>query len=230
MLIKTNSKMNRRRVLRGILNGAAVSLSLPFLELFLNESGTAMAATGQPLPERFGTWFWGLGIDPGIFIPKTFGANYDIPEQLKPLADLKQHINIFSNFDIATDGKPNICHYTGWVAARTGVVPPGRGDVLELNANAIHCKSSARLSDCAQGLQTEHRPMTPIDTTGLQRLCRDRAEECRTLAQRPELPARSKIMLEHLADGWDGVEQSLKESDQVAAAALPNIATLSSRE
>jgi len=126
MLIKTSKLVNRRSVLRGLMNGAAVSVSLPFLEMFLNDNGTAIAATGQPLPERFGTWFWGLGIDPGIFIPTTFGANYITPEQMKPLDKVKQHINVFSNFDVVTDGKPNICHYTGWVALRTGTVPGGR--------------------------------------------------------------------------------------------------------
>jgi uncharacterized protein DUF1552 len=125
MLIKTG-KVNRRSVLRGMLNGAAVSVSLPFLELFLNNNGTALASTGQPLPERFGTWFWGLGIDPGVFIPKTFGLNYELPEQMKALEKVKKYINVFSNYDVITDGKPNICHYTGWVAARTGTVPAGR--------------------------------------------------------------------------------------------------------
>jgi hypothetical protein len=126
MLIRT-LKMNRRRVLRGMLNGAAVSVSLPFLDLFLNDNGTALAATGQPLPERFGTWFWGLGIDPGTFIPKTFGAGYDLSEELKPIEQVKQYVNVYSNYDVITDGKPNFCHYTGWVALRTGTVPGGKG-------------------------------------------------------------------------------------------------------
>jgi hypothetical protein len=109
-----------------MLNGAAVSVSLPFLEIFLNENGTALAATGQPLPERFGTWFWGLGIDPGVFIPKTVGANYELTDELKSLEKVKQYVNVYSNYDVMTDGKPNFCHYTGWVALRTGTVPGGR--------------------------------------------------------------------------------------------------------
>ena len=78
MLInEINAKiLNRRRVLRGILQGSVVSVSLPFLDCFLNTNGTALAATNIPLPTRFGTWFWGCGMDPGIFIPKEVGANF----------------------------------------------------------------------------------------------------------------------------------------------------------
>ena len=38
----------------------SVAVGLPLLDVFLNENGTALAATGQPLPARFGTWFLGL--------------------------------------------------------------------------------------------------------------------------------------------------------------------------
>ena len=75
----------RRRVLRGMLNGGAVTLALPLLNCFLNENGTAMAS-GAPLPLRFGTWFWGLGMNAKVFVPKTVGANYDLPEELSALA------------------------------------------------------------------------------------------------------------------------------------------------
>lgn len=125
MLVKT-TRVSRRRVLRGMLNGAAVAVSLPILDLFLNDSGTAFAATGAPLPARFGTWFWGLGVDPGIFAPSKIGSNFDLSEQLKPLANVKQHLNVFTNYNVLTDGRPNLCHYTGWVALRCGAAPPGR--------------------------------------------------------------------------------------------------------
>jgi hypothetical protein len=128
MLIKTKS-LSRRRVLRGMLGGTAVSVSLPLLEVFLNDNGTAFAATGQPLPARFGTWFWGLGVNHNVFTPKTVGADYELPPQMQPLAKVKQHINVFTNYNVLTDGKPNLCHYTGWVALRTGATPGGRGQL-----------------------------------------------------------------------------------------------------
>jgi hypothetical protein len=124
MLIKNNSA-SRRRVLQGLLSGGAVSVSLPLLDLFLNDGGTAMAA-GAPIPARFGTWFWGLGMNTEVFTPKAFGANYDLPDQLKSLDKVKQHVNVYSNYDVLTDGKSNLCHYTGWVALRTGSTPGSR--------------------------------------------------------------------------------------------------------
>ena len=53
----------RRALLRGMLGGAAVSVALPFLDIFLNDHGTALAS-GAPLPLRFGTWFWAMGHTP----------------------------------------------------------------------------------------------------------------------------------------------------------------------
>ena len=55
------TNMTRRRVLKGMLHGSAVTIALPLLDCFLNENGTAFAS-GAPLPLRFGTWSWGLGM------------------------------------------------------------------------------------------------------------------------------------------------------------------------
>ncbi|MDB5819221.1 MAG: hypothetical protein JWQ11_2861 [Rhizobacter sp.] len=126
MLIKSDN-FSRRRLLRGSLQGAAVAVALPYLDIFLNDSGTAFAATGQALPTRFGTWFWGLGVDPVPFTPKTIGAMAELPPQLAPLAKVKDYLNVFTNYNVLTDGRPNLCHYTGWVALRTGSAPGGRG-------------------------------------------------------------------------------------------------------
>ena len=93
MLIKTQT-LNRRRVLRGMVGGGAVAVSLPFLDCFLNDNGTALAATNAPLPTRFGTWFWGLGMNGSVFIPKKVGADFDLPEEIAALKDVKQHINL----------------------------------------------------------------------------------------------------------------------------------------
>jgi len=75
-------RVNRRTALRGMLGGAAVNVALPFLDCFLNGNGTALAATGAPLPVRFGTWFWGCGLTPGRWIPDKTGAGYDMKPEL----------------------------------------------------------------------------------------------------------------------------------------------------
>ena len=114
--------LSRRRVLRGMLNGAAVSVALPLLNCFLNDNGTALAS-GAPLPLRFGTWTWGLGMNKDIFVPKKTGADFDLPLEIAALAPIQKHINLFTNFDVFKDAAPNLCHHTGWVILRSGIAP-----------------------------------------------------------------------------------------------------------
>jgi Protein of unknown function (DUF1552) len=121
------ASLSRRRVLRGMLNGGVVTLGLPLLNCFLNSSGTAFA-TGAPLPLRFGTWFWGLGMNSSVFVPKTIGANYDLPEELAALSAVRQHVNLYTNFNAFRDSAPNLCHYSGWIILRTGSAPIGPED------------------------------------------------------------------------------------------------------
>ena len=103
---------NRRRVLRGILNGGAVTVGLPLLNCFLNGNGTAMA-DGRPLPVRFGTWTWSLGMQKAIFVPKKTGLNYDLPEEIAAFAPIQKHMNLLTNFTAFRDNYENLCHYTG---------------------------------------------------------------------------------------------------------------------
>ena len=116
------TELNRRRVLRGMLNGGAVTVALPLLNVFLNGNGNAMA-DGKPMPVRFGTWFWGCGMNAKVFTPKTFGANWELPEEIACLKDVKKHLNLLSNFNAFKDTSPNLCHYTAWVTMRTGIAP-----------------------------------------------------------------------------------------------------------
>ena len=114
--------LTRRRFLRGMLNGGAVTLGLPLLNCFLNGNGTALAAAA-PLPVRFGTWFWGLGMNAKIFVPTKVGADYDLPEELSALSAMRKHVNLFTNFNAMRDSAPNLCHYTGWIIMRSGSAP-----------------------------------------------------------------------------------------------------------
>jgi hypothetical protein len=105
-----------------MLNGSAIAVALPLLDCFLDDNGTALAS-GAPLPLRFGTWSWGLGMSEALFVPKKTGAHYDLPPEIAPLQAIQQHINLFTNYRVFKDAAPNLCHHTGWVILRTGIAP-----------------------------------------------------------------------------------------------------------
>ena len=58
----------RRRFLKGAVGGVAIGVGMPFLDCDLDSSGTALAATGEPLPACFGTWIYSLGLNLGYLI------------------------------------------------------------------------------------------------------------------------------------------------------------------
>lgn len=116
------ARLSRRTILRGMFNGAAVGVAVPFLDCFLDNHGRALAS-GAPLPVRFGTWFWGLGVTEDRWKPTKVGADYDIGPELKPIEAYKDRISILSGFDVLLDGKPNLPHNSGGIGIRTGIAP-----------------------------------------------------------------------------------------------------------
>ena len=118
--------LKRRTVLRGMFQGATVAMALPYLDCFLNDNGTLLAQ-GTALPVRFGTWFWGLGVNPNRFFPTKTGKDYDLLPELKPIERHRDKITVFSGFDCLTDGKPISPHGTGHVTFRTGTAPGAGG-------------------------------------------------------------------------------------------------------
>jgi len=112
----------RRRVLRGMFNGTAVAVGLPLLNCFLNDNGTALAS-GAPIPLRFGTWSWGLGMSKSIFVPKKTGPGFDLPEEIAMFAPIRDKMNLYTNYNAFRDAAPNLCHTTGWVILRSGSAP-----------------------------------------------------------------------------------------------------------
>ncbi len=119
--------VTRRRVLKGVLDGTAVTLSLPLLNCFLNGNGTAMADGGK-MPVRFGTWFWGLSMSKSIFVPQKVGANYDLPEEIVSWKNIQKHMNLFTGMAALRDTDPNLCHYTGWIIGMSGASPKNQAD------------------------------------------------------------------------------------------------------
>ena len=167
------SKLTRRRFLRGTLKGAAVSVALPLLDVFLNDSGTALAS-GAPIPLRFGTWSWGLGMSEPIFVPKRTGANFDLPEEIAALAPVQKHVNLYTNFHVFKDDAPNLCHHSGWVVLRSGTAPMTRenrpGETLDVtvarqigNATRFRSLSATATGDVRDSFSYEggNRVTTP---------------------------------------------------------------------
>ncbi len=117
-------KFNRRTLLRGVLGGATIGVALPFLDMFLSDNGQALAATGQRLPVRFGTWIWGCGFVPERWIPATTGSDYVLSPDLEPLTPYKSKLAILSGYDVKLDGVANKPHITGCLGLRTGIPVP----------------------------------------------------------------------------------------------------------
>lgn len=124
-----NRIATRRRVLRGMMGGSAVTVALPFLDGFLNSSGTALAATGQALPVVFGNWYWGCGLTPGRWEPAMTGKfSGPLPPEIAALEPYREQLNIYSGMKVYLDGKPPRPHTSGRQACQSGHVPSGEGD------------------------------------------------------------------------------------------------------
>ena len=121
-------KLDRRFLLRGTCQGALAVIGMPFLDCFLDSKGKAMAATGRPLPTRFGTYFYGLGLTKQLWIPKNGGKDWDMTTQLKPLEPFKAKINVWSGLRVPLDDNPNYQHWSGAAAAATGISPTKQGE------------------------------------------------------------------------------------------------------
>lgn len=116
------ANLDRRLVLRGMLAGSAVTVGLPYLDCQLNGNGDAIAATRARIPLRFGTWFWGLGLNEGEWQPKQTGTNYELSRQLIALKPHQKKMNLFSGGQVFLDGASNNTHFTGVQGIMTGKV------------------------------------------------------------------------------------------------------------
>ena len=121
--MNASANLSRRRILRGMLGGTAIGVGLPFLDCMLNENGTALAATNAALPVCFGTWFWGLGFNPGRWEPKEVGVFKTFGPELEPLAPFRDKVNVYSGMKVYLDGRPAITHFSGNWSLLTGTTP-----------------------------------------------------------------------------------------------------------
>ena len=99
-------------MLRGMLGGAAVGVGLPLFDCLFDSHGVALAQEGAP-PVRFGTWFWGCGINPSRWVPSTDGAGYALPAELAmALGGFQDKVSVLTGFDTPLNGRNNFPHYS----------------------------------------------------------------------------------------------------------------------
>jgi hypothetical protein len=126
----SRSFLPRRTFLRGVLaGGISVAVPLPRLFGMLNGNGTAYA-DGSPLPLRFGTWFFGNGIIPDRWVPRTTGMGdaWQLSEQLAPLQAIKPYLSVLSGFSIKVPN--NAPHASMPAAALSGAQVGGNSTQL----------------------------------------------------------------------------------------------------
>ena len=117
--------LSRRRILKGALLGAPVAIGLPRLEAMLDSNGRAYA-DGKPLPRRFGVWAFANGVHLERWVPEQTGSQWELSDELSPLAPVKQHLTVVSGYDLPFDGRP---HASGNTVLMTGAPLAGVDDV-----------------------------------------------------------------------------------------------------
>ncbi len=123
--------ITRRNLFRSTLKGMAVTLCVPVLDMVLNSSGEAFAATGTALPVRFGSWHWGCGMNPDRWTPNATGAAWEITPELQHLARFRGDINLFTGYAALLDGRANEPHVSAVWALRTGYAPKSKEDIRD---------------------------------------------------------------------------------------------------
>lgn len=132
-------RIDRRTLLKGVLGGAAVTVGLPWLEIFTAPAGAASGA----FPVRYGLFFWGNGVHPERWVPSSTGTDWELSEQLVPLADVKDVVTVVSGLAVKT---PNtIPHSSGAAGILTGTPLVVQGDSNTFGAPSIDQVIAAEL-------------------------------------------------------------------------------------
>lgn len=120
MASRIRRSLGRRNFLRGMAFGTPIAVGLPIFEYLLNENGDAFAQ-GQPLPRRFGVFFWGngRGVEANRWNPAQVGTTWEPSPQLAPLAAYKPYLNVVSGMRVRLSESPQ-GHHKGTVGIMTG--------------------------------------------------------------------------------------------------------------
>lgn len=124
-----NSIITRRRVLRGLFGGTSVCVGLPLFDALFDAHGEALADGGGS-PLRFGTWFWGCGMNPERWVPNDLGHGYTPKEELAiGVGSLREKVSVLSGYGVELSGRTNYAHVAPPITTLTGIAPRSETDV-----------------------------------------------------------------------------------------------------
>lgn len=120
-------RVGRRAALKGLLGGATVALSLPFLES-LRPHGRASAQALSAAPKRFMMYFWGNGSQPDRWLPSSEGPGWGSSPLLAPLSPLRQDLSIISGMEVKVGNiEAHISGPAGFFTGKQAIVKGGGG-------------------------------------------------------------------------------------------------------
>jgi hypothetical protein len=176
----TRAKTLARRTLLKGLGGAVVGL--PLLECMLNEHGTALAQSAQPLPKRYGIVFAGQALGGDDYeknqqvingqhitqeghhiVPPESGSGYTITTPLRPLANLQNDFSLVSGmripYNVDSADAANVPAGGAFRDFHGGGACP-----LLCGTRSVSSDFSARSITSDQVIATLNRGKTPLDS------------------------------------------------------------------
>ncbi len=114
MVMIPSKALSRRTLIRGAIGGVGVALALPLLEAMLDSRGEKLAS-GDPLPLRFISFFFGNGVRLNNFVPVSEGPGWPASPELAPLTAHKDYVSVLSGFNNHCIASNKITHHEGMV-------------------------------------------------------------------------------------------------------------------
>jgi hypothetical protein len=134
-------RITRRTLLKGIFGGAVVSLGLPPLEIFMNAHGSAYAEEGggfSGFPRRFGLFWWGNGVLPDRWAPKTLGADWEPSILLEPLRGLRDRVTVVTGTELGVaNSRPHGAGEAGFLTASPLLDPYGENTFASASLDQV---------------------------------------------------------------------------------------------
>jgi len=115
----------RRAMLKGLLGGATVGLTLPYLESLKGPRG-AHAQSLSATPKRFMMFFWGNGCQPDRWLPTSEGPEWGSSPLLEPLSPLRSELSIISGMEVKVGNiEAHISGPAGFFTGKQAIVKGG---------------------------------------------------------------------------------------------------------